>query len=103
MAKKSKVQLTPEETAEKANPGWKAVRRLAADAEVRVPAEAVAVDAETLLAKHGRAKNRNAMAAKPARPSEAAIVQLESKTQTDRLGPRRSSVIQDGKEVGQSG
>jgi hypothetical protein len=95
--------LTPEEVAEKANPGWKAVPVAPADAEKRAPADAVAVDTEKFLAKHGRAKSPSRSTAKPARSGAAVIVQLEPEAPADRRGPRRSSVVQDGKEIGQGG
>ncbi len=101
--KQEEIQLTPEQVAEKANPGWKAVRVAAADAEKQASADAVGADAEQILAKYGQPKSPEVAAAKRAQTAEGTIVRLEPEVRTDRLGPRPVSYVENGKETGRSG
>jgi hypothetical protein len=106
MAKKARMPLTPEQIAEKANPGWKAVAPPAVDASKRIDVDATAVEVEKILEKHGRGKK--AVPAKAARaakgpPKEARIVLLESKTPTDLREGRKASVIEGDREIGKQG
>jgi hypothetical protein len=106
MAKKAKPGMTPEEVAEKANPGWKAVAPPAADAARTAVADACSVDADRIRQKHGRAaKGAPAKAARAAAgpPKEAKIVLLEPKTATDLRVGRKGSVIEGDREIGKQG
>jgi hypothetical protein len=101
--KKDEMHPTPEQVAEKAHPGWKAVCNVAADAEQQVSADAVGADVGQILAKHRAMRNAEPTDANTTGAPEATIVPLEPETSTDRRGPRRSSVVQDGEEIGHSG